>query len=60
MKKISDHAYKIEGRNGKPMTASVEELKLCRSTREEIRRQKRFRKQHRLKDQDIEPSEIIR
>jgi hypothetical protein len=40
MKKISDHAYKIEGRNGKPMTANVEQLKLCRSTKGEMRRQK--------------------
>jgi hypothetical protein len=36
LKKISEQAYKLEGRNGKPMKVNVEQLKLCRSTKEEI------------------------
>lgn len=58
LKKISEQAYKLEGRNGKPMTVNVEQLKLCRSTKEEIRKRKRFRRQHRLIHKDIEHSEI--
>jgi hypothetical protein len=52
LKKISEHAYRIEGRNGKPVMVNVEQLKLCRSTKEQIREQKRFRKYHRLMDND--------
>jgi hypothetical protein len=51
------HAYKIDGRDGKPITVIVEQLKLCRFTKEEVRKQKRFRKQHRLVDKDTERSQ---
>ena len=57
LKKILKHAYKIDGRDGKPITVIVEKLKLCRFTKEEVRKQKRFRKQHRLVDKDIEHSQ---
>ena len=48
----------IEGRKGKPITVNVEQLKLRRSTKEEIRKRKRFRIQHRLMDKHIEHSKI--
>jgi hypothetical protein len=58
LKKISEQAYKLEGRYGKPITVNVEQLKLCRSTKEEVRKRKCFRTQHRLMDKDTEHSEI--
>jgi hypothetical protein len=39
LNKISEHIYKIEECNKKPITVNTEELKLCRSMKEEIRRQ---------------------
>jgi hypothetical protein len=48
--------YKIDGRIEKPTTVTVEQLKLCVSTKKKKRKQ--ARKQHRLVDKDIEHLEL--
>jgi hypothetical protein len=59
IKKISDFAYHVLGHQGRPWTVNVEQLKLCRATREQLLQQRRNKRKERMERADASeyPSE---